>query len=109
MSTKDSKKEQPCTLHGVSGSISFYEHSFTKTIITAKTNINFFTSEVILEIGEDFISIKKPDIDYIGKTVKFSHVGSEWYITTVSKKLPKGKFIFDEESTEDELIAYYRK
>ena len=37
-----------------------------------------------------------------------THKNSGWYGTTFSKDLPEGKFIFDEEeSNEDELIAYY--
>lgn len=109
MSTKDSKKDQPCSLNGIIGSISFSKHSYLKTRITAKANINLFEESVILDIGEGYIRIARPDIDFTGKTYKFNKMKSGWFGTTIQKQLPLGKFLFDkEESSEDELIAYYR-
>ena len=106
-----SKKTQKPQLNipVVSGSISFIKHSICKTRINAKSNINLLDDDVVIDTGEDYIKISRPDIDYNGKTYKLNKMKSGWYGTTLQMQLPLGKFLFDdEESTEDELIAYYR-
>lgn len=106
--TKELSDKQPLNIGGVSGSILIYSNSFTEKNLIAKSNINFFNTPVVFEFTEDFISIRKPSLDFRGKTIKMTHKNSGWYGTTFSKDLPEGKFIFDEEeSNEDELIAYY--
>jgi len=97
------------TMFSISGSISFIKHSTCKTRINAKANINLLDDDVIIDVGDDYIKISRPDIDYNGKTYKLKKMKSGWYGTTLQMQLPIGNFLFDdEESTEDKLIAYYR-
>ena len=106
---KETKKKGNLPIFSISGSISFTKHSTLKTRINAKANINLLDDDVIIDVREDYIKISRPDIDYNGKTYKLNKMKSGWYGTTLQMKLPLGKFLFDdEESNEDELIAYYR-
>lgn len=106
---KATKESGNLPIFSVSGIISFLKHSTCKTRINAKSNINLLEDDVIIDVGEDYIKISRPSIDYNGKTYKLNKMNNGWYGTTLQMQLPLGKFLFDdEESTEDELIAYYR-
>ena len=108
MNTNKSQTEQ-LPQDAVSGSILIYNHKYTSVRIEAKSNIKFFDTPVVFEFTDEYVKITKPELDYSGKTIKMNKQNSGWYGTTINKDLPRGKFLFDkEDSNEDELIAYYR-
>jgi hypothetical protein len=92
-------------LHGY---FNISKSTFTKSSITVKVNSDIFETPVIMTINDEFISIKRATICYEGKTNKFSHLNSGWYATTVSGILPLGRVYIDEDSNEDEIIAYFK-
>lgn len=105
---KETKTSQ-FSKNAISGSILIYNHKYTSVKIQAKSNIKFFDTPVVFEFTDEYIRITKPELDYSGKTIKMYKQNSGWYGATINKDLPIGKFLFDEEdSNEDELIAYYR-
>ena len=74
--------------------------------INVYTNIDFFSTEVILTVHEDCIVFTKPTIDYRGETRSLHKIGNG-YSTSVPNKMPVNEYEFDEDSTEDEIIIYY--
>jgi hypothetical protein len=69
----------------------------------------FCEDDFIVTITDDYISFKKPTIDYNGKTHKVTKQVNTYHLT-LYEKLPIGVFVFDEEySNEDELIVYFEK
>lgn len=73
----------------------------------SSNDVFFDTDELIVTIKPDYISFKKPDIDYNGKTYKPCHVASDWFRISVASDLKvKKRMQIDDDSTEDELIVY---
>lgn len=106
MSTKDSKTEQPCTLHGVSGSITFSEHSRGDRYRQCRSILKFFEGEIRFKEYEDCIVFRKPSIDDNDSIKTTPHKGG--YKFNIKCNIPLGNFKIDrEESTEDELVIYY--
>lgn len=68
------------------------------------TNLDWFkTDTVIVELHEDYMSFKKPTLDYKGKTYKVLKHGNAVAVK-VMLPVPHGEFELDEEdSNEDEL------
>ena len=102
------KKKEQCTIPVVSGSISIEKNNDRGQLkIVSKSNW-FNTEYVIVNIDEDCIIINKPTLDYTGRMFKVLKIGLN-SLVKLSLELPIGKFDFDtEESTEDELVVYYR-
>ena len=103
----DSKKEQTeqCTIPSVSGSINFTQQGYDKLHITSKSN--FFKNDVVIDFLEDCIVFKLAGIDDVNikKLTKYKY----GYQATLQCTALTGKFDFDvDESTEDELVVYYR-
>jgi len=107
---KDSKKTETeqCTIPSVSGSIYVTKHSSINQVhISSKSN--FFDGYLIIKDDGESLTFTKPTIDYNGKMYKPTfYKKAKTYITAIVSEMPLGKFDFDEESTEDELVAYYR-
>ena len=107
----DNKKEhtEQCTIPSVSGSISVTKHTGIHQVhISSKSN--FFDGYLIIKDDGESLTFTKPTIDYNGKMYKPKfYKNTQTYITAIVSEMPLGKFDFDdEESTEDELVAYYR-
>ena len=102
-------KEQQLNKDVVSGVILINKNSFNRIRVTVKVNIDLLKDDVIIKIKDDCIIIKKPSIDYRGKSYKMTPMKSrDWYQTALSNNIPLGKYYFDEEeSNEDELVAYF--
>lgn len=102
----DSKKEQneQCTIPVVSGSITVFEG----TAINQKkiySNSKWFDCEYYdVNIFDDYFTITKCYLEITKKARKLNKAKQLSLICDI----PLGEFEFDEESTEDELVIYYR-
>lgn len=75
-------------------------------VITSKSD--FFKGRTIFKVEKDKIIFKKPTIDYRGKSYKFCLHVDGFYHSTILCEIPLGKFYFDEdESNEDIIVAYF--
>jgi len=105
MSTENSKTEQPCTLHSVSGSINVTNGCQpTQKQILLKSNwfnVDYYKVEddgECLLITKCYLDIPKN----AHKITKSRHI-------SLITEMPNGKFDFDnDETTEDVVIIYYR-
>ena len=91
----------PC----VSGSINFTQQGYDKLHVTSKSNS--FENDVLIEVFDDCIIFKLAGLDDANsrKLTKYKY----GYQATIQCTAPTGKFDFDvDESTEDELVVYYR-
>lgn len=62
-------------------------------------------ARAIVDIRGDSISIKRPDMEYMGKSFKATVVGNYTYVVQVTDQLDTGIYNIDfEDSNEDELI-----
>lgn len=104
----ENSTKQALTIPVVSGSISIEKNNDKGQLKIASKSNWFNTEYVIVNMDEDCIIISKPTLDYTGKMYKVLKVGLN-NLVKLSLDLPMGKFDFDEEeSTEDELVLYYR-
>jgi len=106
--SKNTETER-CTIPSVSGSISVTKHTGINQVhISSKSN--FFDGYLIIKDDGESLTFTKPTIDYNGKMYKPKfYKKAQNYITAIVSEMPLGKFDFDdEESTEDELVVYYR-
>lgn len=84
-----------------------------KRFIHINSNFEFLKGEVIVLADYRSITIKRPDFDYQGKSRKLHSPRLMWFCTSFTigadtQDLPLGKFLFDEEdSNEDQLVAYF--
>ena len=106
MSIKDSKTEQPCTLHGVSGSICIYDYNPRQGCkeIIIKSDWVDDAEYFIIEQDTDGLVIQKCYLDIPRNALKISKQNH----LRIELEIPNGTFDIDEESTEDELVVYYR-
>ena len=109
MSTKNLKTEQLCSSHSLSGSIIITEQKNRPRQRQITSNSNWFDCDYILfNVKDDHISITKPNLDYRGKAYKPTKQNSHFHLL-VTAEIPFGKFEIDvDDSTEDELVIYYR-
>jgi hypothetical protein len=78
----------------------------TKTIAC---NHPFFIGEVIVTEDQFSITIKKPDMSYMGATSKATIRKYYNETTVMGFNIPSGKYKLDEsETNEDQLVVYYR-
>ena len=68
------------------------------------------TDTIIVEITDDWMVLKIPTLNYLGKTQKLSNNGYNMYSFGVqSDKLKLGKiYINPDDCTEDELVIYLK-
>ena len=102
--SKTTQTEQ-CTIPSVSGSICFTQQGYDKLHVTSKSN--FFENDVVIDILEDCIIFRLATLDDRNskKLTKYKY----GYQATLQCTAPTGKFDFDvDESSEDELVVYYR-
>jgi hypothetical protein len=107
MRTKDSKTDKPCTLHSVSGSIIISDSNINGQVQITSNSKWFDIDDIIVLHDIDCIIIKRPTLDYRGLTHKLQR-RCNTVQTKIMADIPLGRFEFDEESTEDELVIYYR-
>lgn len=112
MDERDAKAEQPCSVQNFSGYILINNGTKNNAYIIS-SNHPFFKSEYIKVYVDDCSLIfSVPTIDYNGKMYKphRNRKSIEWYSFGITNELLiTGKFYVDiEESTEDELVVYYR-
>lgn len=111
MNKNSNKDTEQCTLHGVSGSINIQKGNRLNQR-QIQSNSSFFTAneDIIVRVDNERIYFSKPTIDYNGKTIKPKAIKSGWVNFHIVADLPITKKLeFDgEESTEDELVVYYR-
>jgi len=104
--SKDNKETETkqCTIPSVSGSIIVYDG----TIINQKklySNSKWFDCEYYnINLFDDYFTIKKCGLEVSKKARKLSKSKQ----LTLICDIPLGEFEFDEDSTEDELVVYYR-
>lgn len=72
------------------------------------TKSNFFKERILIKKYHDKIEFKHIDISYRGKTNKFTFSKKRnYYHTKLSIELPLGKFKFDEEESNEDIIVIY--
>ena len=77
-----------------------------------RTKSLFFApnKEIIVKVGENKVTFKKPWIDYNGKTYLPKSTSSGWVSFLVAAELPCGFFDFDlEESNIDQRVVYFKE
>ena len=89
------------------------EHFISITAITmgclriASNNAFFNDDYIIVKAQENYITISKPTMDFIGKTQKIERFRNRMNSATIKLDVPLGVYEIDfEDSTEDELIIY---
>jgi len=71
------------------------------------TTDNFITSDMVVKVGENKLTFRKPTLDYRGSTYKFIKSASGKNYTTILCDLPLGIYGFDQiESDEDCRVVY---
>ena len=111
MNNAETKLTEKEVLHigGVSGSITVkaLERGNQRQILSKSKWFNPKSDYVVKDNGE-YLTISRPDLDYRSKTYKAIKLGSGWIRLNILSEMPIGTFDFDEDSTEDELVVYYR-
>lgn len=81
-------------------------NGFRDSGISIKSDNTIFLDYLIMSITDEFISFKRPSLDYRGKVNKLHKCNNNYFQTTVPKIGVEGTFYF--EGDEDNLIAYFR-
>jgi hypothetical protein len=93
--------------NAVGGSITFSKHGINGRYRSCRSILKFFEGEICFIENEDSIVFKKPSIDdnnYVKTTLQ-----KGWYRFNIKCNAPLGTYKIDkEDSTEDELVLYYR-
>ena len=106
MENTKNKNCNSCTIHSVSGSISIYDYKprqGCKEIIIKSDWIND-AEYFIIEQDTYSLVIQKCYLEIPKKALKISKHNH----LRIELEIPNGTFDIDEESTEDELVIYYR-
>ena len=99
---------QPSCLGAVSGSISIQD-TYRLHIKQIQSKSNFFSTPIKYKVTENEIIFEKPTPMYNGNTVKPHKTKSGWWsFQIVAENVPMKKFDFDEDSTDECVIIYYR-
>jgi hypothetical protein len=99
---------QPYCLGAVSGSISVQD-TYRPHIKQIQSKSNFFSTPIKYKVTENEIIFEKPTPMYNGNTVKPQKMKSGWWsFQIVAENVPMKKFDFDEDSTNECVIIYYR-
>lgn len=104
---KTSKNDFNATSHktDVSGSITTYKHTHNRqTHISSKSN--FFGDEVYIKYNNGRIEFGRVGITYEGKRYKF-HNTNGIYHSAIVAELPIGKFDFDEDESNEDMVVVY--
>jgi len=106
---KSNEQIKNLIIHDVRGSIVVSEQQNKPNHRHITSNSIWFDCDYILfNVKEDYISITRPSLDYRGKSHKTTKQ-KNFYHFVVTAEIPFGKFKFDvDDSTEDELVIYYR-
>ena len=106
MSTKDSKTEQPCTLHSVSGSINVTDGArYSQKNIHISTDWATVDYYSIKDDGECFVITKH----YLEIPANAKKINKSSHVCIEHSEVQNGRYFFDgEESNEDEVVIYYR-
>jgi hypothetical protein len=95
-------------LGAVSGSISVQD-TYRPHIKQIQSKSIFFSTEIKYKVTENEIIFEKPTPMYNGNTVKPQKMKSGWWsFQIVAENVPMKKFDFDEDSTDECVIIYYR-
>lgn len=74
-------------------------------------DVSFFDSEFyIIKIDDSVdymnINITKPNLDYLGKTVKFSRKSKDIVYFLIRTNAESGEYVFDEESSSEDKLVF---
>ena len=112
MKTIEEKTKKQLNLHVVSGSILINNNTGRNQYIISGKHPMFKNEYVKVNVSYDCLVFSVPTLDYKGKMYKtqFNNKSINWrYFSVTNELLINGKFEIDtEESTEDELVVYYR-
>jgi hypothetical protein len=98
----------PLNIADVSGSISVQD-TYRQHIKQIQSKSNFFNSRIKYKVTESEIIFEKTTPMYNGNTVKPQKRKSGWWsFQIVAENVPMKKFNFDEDSTDECVIIYYR-
>lgn len=64
------------------------------------------TEDIIVKSYDDCIRITKPTLDYVGQSYKLTK-NCNTSQTSFMSDIPLGRYEFDEESNEDEIVIYF--
>ena len=74
-----------------------------------RSKSNFFNSEIKYQVTADCIIFEKPTSMYNGETIKPKKSKNGWWLFQIeAEEVPMKKYDFEDESTEDCVIVYYR-
>lgn len=79
-----------------------------KHIKSIRTKAAFFKESFIYKVQDGCLVFRKPTLGYIGKLHTPQCNNTTCYFQIVCDDLPIGTFEFDEESTEDCVMIYYK-
>jgi hypothetical protein len=112
MKTIEEKTKKQLNLHVISGSILIHNNTGQNQYMIGAKHPMFKNEYVKVNVSSDCLVFSVPTLDYKGKMYK-THINNksiDWrYFSVTNELLITGKFEIDtEESTEDELVVYYR-
>ena len=100
-------KLQALSLLDVSDSIIVSKGSSNNTVQITSHSKWFDVDEIVVLHDIDCIIIKRPELDFRGKTHKLQK-NYNTVQTMIVAEIPFGRYKFDKESDVDKLVVYYR-
>ena len=93
------------TIPRVSGSIIIYKHTHRRQVHISSKSF-FFADEVYIKHNNGRIEFGRVGITYEGKRYKFHNTNGTYHSAIVAE-LPIGKFNFDEDECNEDVVVVY--
>lgn len=111
MSKKDTQpnKSENLALDNEDVNCIYVDDTVRTHIKNVRSKSNFFDSEIKYQVTDDCIIFEKPTSMYNGETIKPKKSKNGWWLFQIeAEEVPMKKYDFEDESTEDCVIVYYR-
>lgn len=87
----------------------YVEDTIRTHIKNIRTKSDFFSSAIKYKVTDDCITFEKPTTMYNGETIKPKKSKNGWWLFQIeAEEVPMKKYDFEDESTEDCVIVYFR-
>ena len=104
-----STKDETPTMGSNDDACIYVDDTVRTHIKNIRSKSNFFESEIKYKVTDDCIIFEKPTSMYNGETIKPKKSKNGWWLFQIeAEEIPMKKFDFEDESTEDCVIVYYR-
>lgn len=72
------------------------------------TRNDFFNRNILYKLEDNILTFKPTPAEYRGRSVRPRIMGKQYQFSIHGPDIPLGVFEIDEDSTEDELIVYFK-